>query len=58
MVRRNTKGQILLEAVFLVAMVLSLLLIFQGLIEKHSVEIKKVKLSQEKIRDLKKDTTK
>ena len=58
MVRRNTKGQILLEAVFLVAMILSLLLIFQGLIEKHSVEIKKVKLSQEKIRDLKKDTTK
>ena len=55
MVRRNSKGQILLEAVFLVAMVVSLLLIFQGLIERHRSEIKKAKLSQEKIRDLKKD---
>lgn len=54
MVRRNSKGQILLEAVFLVAMVLSLLIIFQGLIEKHFVEIKKNKLSQEITRDLKK----
>lgn len=54
MVRRNSKGQILLEAVFLVAMVLSMLIIFQGLIEKHFVEIKKNKLSQEITRDLKK----
>ncbi len=54
MVRRNSKGQILLEAVFLVAMVLSMLIIFQGLIEKHFVETKKNKLSQEITRDLKK----
>lgn len=44
---RNSKGQIFLEAVFLMAMVISLLLVFQGLIERHRVEIKKTKLSRE-----------
>ena len=50
---RNSKGQILLEAVFLVFMVVSLLIVFQGLIEQHRSEIKKTRLSQEKFRDLK-----
>ncbi len=50
---RNSKGQILLEAVFLVFMVVSLLIVFQGLIEQHRSEIKKSRLSQEKFRDLK-----
>ena len=53
MVCRNSKGQILLEAVFLIFMVISVLIIFQGLIEKHRSEIKKSKLSQERFRDLK-----
>ncbi len=57
MVSRNSKGQILLEAVFLIAMVLSLLIVFQGLIEKHHIDTKKIKLSQEKFRNLQRDTT-
>lgn len=53
MVCRNSKGQIFLEAVFLIFMVISVLIVFQGLIEKHRSEIKKSKLSQENFRDLK-----
>ena len=58
MVLRNSKGQIFLEAVFLMAMVISLLLIFQGLIERHSVEIKKTKLSRETYHEVTKRNTK
>lgn len=53
MVRRNSKGQILLEAVFLVFMVISLMIVFQGLIEQHRSEIKKSRLSQEKFQEIK-----
>ncbi len=51
MVFRNSKGQIFLEAVFLMAIVISLLLVFQGLIERHRTEIKKTKLSRETLRE-------
>ncbi len=51
---RNSKGQVLLEAVFLVAMVVTLLLVFQGLIENHRSQIKKAKISRETFRDFEK----
>ena len=47
MVNRNIKGQVLIEAVFLLGLVCSLFFIFQGLIDRHHVEIKKLKLSHE-----------
>ena len=47
MVYRNIKGQVLIEAVFLLGIVCSIFFIFQGLIDRHRVEIKKIKLSHE-----------
>ena len=49
---RNSKGQILLEAVFLVTVIITLLIVFQGLIERHRSEIKRSKLSQENVKTL------
>ena len=57
MVNRNSKGQILLEAVFLMITIVSLLILFQGLIEKHRAEIKTSKLSKEKNKGLERRTT-
>lgn len=47
MVRRNMKGQILIEAIFLLGIVCSVFFIFQGLIERHRIEINKTRLSHE-----------
>ncbi len=47
MEHRNIKGQILIEAIFLMGLFGSLFFIFQGLIARHQTEIKKVKLSHE-----------
>lgn len=47
MVYRNIKGQVLIEAIFLMGIICSVFFIFQGLIDRHHLEIKKFKLSQE-----------
>ena len=47
MEHRNIKGQILIEALFLMGLFGSLFFIFQSLIVRHQTEIKKVKLSHE-----------
>jgi len=55
MVGRNSKGQILLEAVFLITVVVGLLVLFQALIEKHRLDTKSYKLSTEKNREFRRD---
>ena len=44
---RNIKGQILIEAIFLMGLFGSLFFIFQGLLVRHQTDIKKVQLSHE-----------
>ena len=44
---RNIKGQILIEALFLMGLFGSLFFIFHGLLVRHQADIKKVKLSHE-----------
>ena len=58
MVYRNIKGQVLIEAIFLLSLVCGVFFIFQGLIDRHRIEIKKTKLSHEIHRSFKDENSK
>ncbi len=53
MVHRNIKGQVLIEAVFFLGIICSVFFIFQGLIDRHRIELKKTRLSHEITRSIK-----
>ena len=55
---RNIKGQVLIEAIFVMTVLCSLFLVFQGLIDRHRLEIKKHKISHELKRSFTNENTK
>lgn len=58
MVHRNNKGQILIESIFTMTLMFTLILVLQGLIKKHHIEMNKYKLSTETKRSFKNEDTK
>lgn len=58
MVHRNHRGQILIEALFLIALMFSALIYFDHLIQQQRSQTEKTKLSYEKKKGLKYENTK